>query len=158
MMKHADNRLPRRAFVCLLGLCICALSFSIFALPLSTQAQISSEPSSSIHLVINYGQGVEKHFKQIHWRKGITVLEAMQQAGELPDPLGLHFKVKGRKTTAFVRSIDGLANQGAGKNKRNWIFSVNGTPATQSCGVKAVETGDLVEWRFATYNMGNAGN
>jgi len=109
----------------------------------------------SVRLVIDYGSGVEKHFTRIAHRPGITVFEAMRAARELPEPLGLRFEHTGSGERVFVRSIDGLANQGAGENHRNWTYEVNGEGARVGCGARTLARGDVVRWRFGPYNMGD---
>jgi hypothetical protein len=98
-------------------------------------------------LVIDYGDGVEKHFTKLEWRPGMTVLDLLKEADE--HPRGIEFEQRGRGETAFVSSIDGLEGEGGGRKKRNWLYFVNDQPADRSCGILEIQENDQVAWRFA---------
>ena len=142
-------KFPRRTFISALSVVLGILALSGSGL---VQAR-ETDGDAQVRLIIDYGSGVEKHWTQIEWVDGITALGAMEQASNLPDPLALEIDVRGKGTMAFVRSIDGMNNEGGGAVKRNWIFRVNGELASQSCGVTVLETGDVVRWTFGKYKM-----
>ena len=153
MISHEiRNSRTRSAFIFTLSFAFCALLGVALIPPVAALAQQEANPAT-VRLVIDYGSGVEKHWTQIKWAEGLMALDAMEQAKELPEPLGLDFDVRGKDEMAFIRSIDGLDNEGSGGGKRNWVFRVNGELATQSCGAIVLESGDVVRWTFAAYNM-----
>lgn len=98
-------------------------------------------------LTIDYGDGVEKSFTQLPWREGTTVLDLLTAAAK--HPRGVKFQQRGSGSTAFIREIDGLANQGAGRDSRNWLFTVNSKMSEVGCGACPVGRTDHVRWRFA---------
>ena len=110
----------------------------------------------TIRLVIDYGDGVEKHFTAVPWRPGMTVLDVLQWAAR--HPRGIRFQYRGKKATAFLTSIDGLANEGG--RGRNWLYSIDGRLGDRSFGVKRVGAGRKVLWRFGAgpYNGRRAEN
>jgi hypothetical protein len=129
-------RLLLAAFITLLGL------------PLIHQA-ISQQPKSAskhVRLVIDYGDGVEKHFTAIAWKHEMTVLDAMIAARK--HPRGIKFVHRGSGKTAFLTKIDDLENEGRGSN---WIYRVNGKLANQSFAVFPVKPADTILWEFGEY-------
>ncbi len=113
------------------------------ALILTSCITFAEDAAPRVRVVVDYGDGVEKHFTAISWREGMTVLDAMQAAQE--HPRGLKFKFRGSGATAFLTQIDDLENQGRGGN---WVYRVNGELAERSFGVYHLEAGDAVLWRF----------
>ena len=103
-------------------------------------------PAAIVQLMIDYGDGVEKHFTRLRWREGMTVLDVLAEAGK--QPRGIRFEHRGEGETAFVSQIDDLKNQGKG---RNWMFQVNDKAGTTSCGIHKVTKDDRILWKFATY-------
>ena len=99
-----------------------------------------------VRLVVDYGDGVQKHFTELAWRDEMTVLDAMTAAGK--HPRGIQFKYRGRGATAFLTEIDDLENEGRG---RNWIFSVNEKMAERSFAVVSLKPGDTILWKFGEY-------
>jgi hypothetical protein len=110
----------------------------VVGLPLS-----AAEPEASVRLTIDYGDGVQKVFASIAWQEGQTVLDLLEAAAK--HPRGIKLEHRGSGATAFVTSIDGLKNEGTG---RNWLYEVNGKPANKSCGVWTLKASDQVLWRF----------
>jgi hypothetical protein len=108
------------------------------AFPLS-----AADSDATVRLTIDYGDGVQKVFAGIAWQEGQTVLAALESAAK--HPRGIKFEHRGTGATAFVTSIDGQKNEGAG---RNWLYEVNGNPANKSCGAWTLEAGDQVLWKF----------
>jgi len=102
------------------------------------------ETPATIRLIIDYSDGVEKHFTRLPWRRGMTVLDAMSLADDWPRDID--FEHRGAGATAFLTSIDDLENEGG--RGRNWLFSVNAEPATRSFGVVRVDPGDVIRWDF----------
>ena len=100
----------------------------------------------AVRLVIDYGDGVQKHFTQLPWKKGITAFDALQQAAA--HRRGIEFRHRGAGATAFVTQIDDLKNEG---RKRNWVFRVNNKLAERSCGIETLKPGDTILWKFGEY-------
>ena len=98
-------------------------------------------------LIVDYGDGSQKHFTELPWREGITVLEATKIAQK--HPRGVKSTVRGSGSTAFLTQIDDVANEGG--DGRNWVFRVNDELGDRSCGVTKIDAGDTVLWRFQTY-------
>jgi uncharacterized protein DUF4430 len=123
----------RRLWLATLALCI-----------VGTQSRLmADEPSKTVQLTIDYGDGVQKVFRNLEWKERMTVLDALQLAAK--HPRGIKFSHRGSGATAFVTSIDEQTNEGAG---RNWLYEVNGKPANKSCGVWELKAGDSVLWQF----------
>ena len=108
-------------------------------------ASLSAE--EHVKLVIDYGDGVEKHFTQLSHKEGLTVLGATQLAGK--HTRGVQAKVRGSGSIAFLTQIDDVSNEGGGG--RNWVFRVNGKLGDRSCGIYELKPGDTVLWRFQKY-------
>jgi O6-methylguanine-DNA--protein-cysteine methyltransferase len=107
----------------------------------------AAEPvKETVTLVIDYADGVEKHFRELPWKTGATVLDVMQAAQR--HPRGSRFVYRGTGDIAFLTQIDDLKNEG---NGRNWIFSINGDVAKRSFAVSEVKAGDRVLWKFTQY-------
>jgi len=103
-------------------------------------------PVQAVHLVIDYGDGVQKVFTAIQWAKGMTVLDAMKKAQA--HPRGITFKHTGAGAAAFVTRIDELKNEGAGNGQRNWLYWVNAKLADRGVGAFELQPSDVVLWRF----------
>jgi hypothetical protein len=101
---------------------------------------------ATVQLIIDYGDGVKKHFHQLKWRDKMTVQDVTMAAAK--HPRGIRIKQRGKKATAFLSQIDDLANNPRG---RSWVYRVNGKLADRSFGVYMVQTGDIVTWSFQTY-------
>lgn len=127
----------RRALVAMALLACAACAVAIARAP---------EPAApGIRLVIDYGDGTQKVFKSLAWSHGMTVLDVMNLAK--PGPRGITFEFSGSGDRAFLKSIDGQANDAA--RKMYWLYWVNGALADQSFGVKTLEASDAVQWEFA---------
>jgi hypothetical protein len=105
------------------------------------------KPSESIvQLVIDYGDGVQKHFTRLPWRDGITVLDVMLAAAQ--HPRGIRVQHRGKGATVLVTQIDDVHNEGGTGTGRNWIYRVNDQVGERSAGIRAVEPGDKILWSF----------
>lgn len=119
------------------------LVFTSLVLPQPIRAEEGTDNKPSVTVVIDYGDGVQKRIS-LPWKEKQTVLGALEAAAR--HPRGIKFKHRGKGETAFVMSIDDCENEGAG---RNWTYQVNDKRATKSCGIQAIESGDVVLWKFA---------
>jgi hypothetical protein len=102
--------------------------------------------SNDVTVVIDYGDGVQKHFTKIPWKQGLTVFDAMKAAQE--HPRGIRFEFKGSGATAMLTKIDDLANEGRG---RNWLYQVDGKKADDSFGIHPLGSRSSVLWKFDHY-------
>lgn len=134
---------------------VALLAIGIGAMPLgirhASARQISNHEFRSVTLVIDYGQDVQKRFAMIPWKEGMTVADAMKRIADLPAPRGSTFEIVGTGERAFLKAIDGLANEGAGRDKSNWIFEVNDAMGTKSFGVTMLSPKDTISWEFRPY-------
>ncbi|MHB8970850.1 MAG: DUF4430 domain-containing protein [Pirellulaceae bacterium] len=135
------NRRPLLGIARLLGLIMLLAGWHAAA-----SADEPQTPPKTVRLVVDYGDGVEKHFTALAWKEGMTVLDALVAAQK--HPRGIKFVYRGKEATAFLTQIDELENEGRGKN---WIFRVNDEMASQSFAIFAVKAGDTVLWKFGEY-------
>lgn len=118
----------------------------------SPKTEKSGAAVTHVRLVIDYGDGVQKHFVALDHRPGMTVLDALLAARA--HARGILVEHSGSGATALVRRIDDLKNQGGAGEGRNWQFWVNDTYATAGAGATKLEPGDVVRWVFAPYTGG----
>ena len=102
-----------------------------------------------VRLVIDYGDGVQKHFTQLRWKDGATVHTQLQDAAR--HSRGIRTQHRGKGATLLVTQIDDVGNEGAAGSGRNWIFRVNGEVGERSAGICPLAAGDTVLWSFETY-------
>jgi len=122
------------------------LSLPVNELLADAQADAAKKSKDSVRLIVDFGDGVEKHFAGIKWREAMTVQDVTEAASK--HPRGIKIKQRGKKATAFLSQIDDLANQPRG---RSWVYRVNDKLADRSFGVYPVEAGDVVQWSFQNY-------
>lgn len=123
----------------------CILAIVSCVLPQQQSAR-ADDASKTVTLVIDYGDGVQKHFVNIACKGGSTVLDVLESAKR--HPRGIQFSYRGKGATAFLTQIDDLKNEGRGNN---WIFHVNGKVADRSFAVFQVKPSDKVLWKFGKY-------
>jgi hypothetical protein len=104
------------------------------------------ETPPTVRLIIDYGDGVEKHFTALAWKDGMTILDVLEAAKA--HARGIKFTCRGKESTAFLTEMDGLENEGSGKN---WVFRVNDKLGTKSFAITPVKAADTVLWRFGEY-------
>ena len=130
-----------------LAVVVSVLSVLLSAVDVALAQPGDKEPASKrVRLVIDYGDGVQKHFTQLAWSDQMTVLDALTAASR--HPRGIKFKTRGKAATTFVTKIDDLENEG---RQRNWVYSVNRELADRSCGVYTLKPGDAILWKFGEY-------
>ena len=122
----------------LIFFCIAIASSLASLLPATAQ-----EPAATVRLVVDYGDGVAKHFNALPFRDEMTVLDAMKAAQE--HRRGIKFEHRGSGATAFLTQIDEVKNEGSG---RNWVYRVNDQLADRSFAVYRLKAGDTVLWKF----------
>ncbi len=132
--------------VCLL-LAAMLVTLDVWSAP--SELVAAETKADTVRLVIDYGDGVEKHFTRIAWKPGMTVLDVMEQAKR--SKRGITFDYRGKGETAFLMKIDDLKNEGGGLDSRNWSFSVNDELAEKSFGIYEPKRGDLIVWKFGLF-------
>jgi hypothetical protein len=95
-------------------------------------------------LAIDFGNGVRKEFAALAYRHGMTVGDLMREARKFRP--GLQFTQRGAGAMGFVDSLENVANEGGGG--RNWLYSLNGEPGTQSFDLQPIDAGAAVLWEF----------
>lgn len=125
--------------VCVLGVCL-ALS------PAAADA-VDDVQGEHVRLVIDFGDGVEKHFTRLEWKDKMTVFDAMQLARQ--HRRGIRFEYRGKGATLLLTQIDDVKNQGAGG--KNWIYRVNEKVGNRSIAIYPLKSGDTILWKFETY-------
>jgi hypothetical protein len=143
---RTQTAMPRHVAAHLGLIGCCALLLGV--LP-SNRPAAAAEAAQADHvrLIIDYGDGVQKHYTQLPWRQQMSVLDALRLAQK--HARGIRLKYRGKAATALVIQIDDLVNQGGGD--RNWIYRVNDKPGNRSCGIHRLEVGDTVLWKFEAY-------
>lgn len=110
---------------------------------------LADSPLHIVHLIINYGDGVEKRFDALSWVKGMTVEDLLNQAKS--GSHGISIQATGTGAAFFVQKIDDLLNEGGGSTKRNWQYWLNTTYAPVGAGSQQLQPDDVVTWKFDTY-------
>ena len=149
MLQIRKSSCPVAGFQCLATV-VLLLLVVLFSGERRQIAAADPEPLS-VKLIIDYNDGVEKHFTAIPWKEGMTVLDAMRHAKR--GSHGIDFKFTGSNDTAFLTQIDDLKNEGGGEEKKNWILRVNKKLATESFGVLELKSKDVVRWKFEEFKI-----
>lgn len=110
----------------------------------------NNKSGPAVTLTIDFGDSSQKRFPALRWEPGMTVLDALRAAER--HPRGIHLESVGKGAMTLVTAIDGLSNQGGSADARNWIYSVNGRRANQSCAIFELQSGDRVLWAFTLYD------
>jgi len=117
------------------------------------QAPATEKPqaktATGVELSIRFADGKTRRFEPIAWHEGMTVLDLMQSC-KGSDGKALKFEHRGSGATAFLTSIDGVANE-SGRGSKAWIFRVNDKLGNRSFGTTELKPGDTVLWHFGKY-------
>jgi Domain of unknown function (DUF4430) len=106
--------------------------------------------SPSVDLAIDFPNASPKHFT-VPFHSGMTVFDAMKEAESQPG--GIHFEYKGGSpATLLLVSMDGVANQGGGPDKRNWTYRVNSILGDRSFGICKIAASAQVSWKFDVFH------
>lgn len=103
--------------------------------------------AKEVMVTVDYGDGAQKRFPKIPWKKNMTAFDATMWAAK--HPRGVAIERQGKGSFTLVTKIDDLKNGGAAK--KNWIFRVNDELGDKSCGVFSLQAGDRVLWSFEKY-------
>ncbi len=134
---------------CAVALCTClAAQLVIVPAPLAIGAG-AEQKAETVGLVIDYGDGAELRFKALPWRAGMTALDVLSAVGSHRH--GVKAVMRGSGRLALVTKIGDVVNEGGGEKSRNWIFSINGKVSDTGAGAAPVAPGDVVLWKFDTY-------
>ena len=116
-------------------------------------AAAADAKASTVKLVVDYGDGVEVHYTALPFKPGMTVLDALTAAQAHKH--GLTFKHRGSGTFAMLTKLNDVENEGGGTTAKNWLYQVNGKDADVSFGIKQLQSGDAILWKFAVlqYNQ-----
>lgn len=101
----------------------------------------------TVTIVIDYGDGVQKRFKEIPCTANATVLDAMRKA--MQHARGIKFHYRGSGETALLTQIDDLKNEGG--NGKSWLYEVNGKLARKSFAIQSLSNHDTILWKFDIY-------
>ncbi len=102
--------------------------------------------STTITLIIDYGDGAKKHLTGIPWREKMTVLDVMEATRDRPH--GITFTHHGAGEMAMLTQLDDLKNEERGAKSNNWTYRINDKLADRSFGLAEVKPGDVVLWKF----------
>jgi hypothetical protein len=122
------------------------VGFACLLLALAHGAPAAEPVKATVAMVIDYDDGVEKHFRELPWKAGMTVLDVVQAAQR--HSRGIQFVYRGEGDTTFLTQIDDVKNEGSG---RNWIFSINGQLGKRSFAATEVKAADRILWKFTQY-------
>jgi hypothetical protein len=86
---------------------------------------------STVSLTIDYSNGAEKHFANIPWKKGLTLLEAIEASAAIPPGANISFG-SDRSGHAMNLVIDQMP--GGDKEASEWVIWVNAKPFTGRIG------------------------
>lgn len=100
-----------------------------------------------VKLTIDTGDPKVTAVKVPYAGEKMTVRDLLQAA----QPQGITAVYQGEGEGAMLQSLQGIGNEGGGKEAKNWIFYVNGKQATTSSAVYSLQPGDAIIWRFEKY-------
>jgi len=108
-----------------------------------TKTADSEREIGTVDLAVDFGSEKKPIAVAVVCSEDSTVLSILERAHNTKD---LDLKFRGSGETAFVESIDGVKNEGAGG--KNWIYRINGKTGDKSAGIYEVDPGDTVSWTF----------
>ena len=146
---HFSGPRTRREVLVLLLSCLPLLAGIALPTIAGTQEPVRKGTPSvkvSVKVIVDYGDGVQKHFTALPWKSGMTALDAMKLSQQ--HPRGIRFTMRGKGARGFLTSIDGLKNDG---KSRNWIYRLNGKLGDRSFAIQPLKAGDAILWKFGEY-------
>lgn len=124
-----------------------ALTISCLTIFTAHESHSQNKTTKTVSLTVDYGNGFERRYTALNWTENMTALDATRLASKHKQ--GFTIRVKGSGATAFVDSIDGIENQGQGKN---WMYRVNGKKGDRSSGIYKLRDKDVVKWTFEVFD------
>lgn len=98
----------------------------------------------TVSLTIDFGNGARREFDALPWTEGLTLGKLMRQAARFRP--SLTYSQKGEGEMAFLTSLEGVANAGAGG--RYWFYAVNDARGEVSFEIQPLQPDDRVLWVF----------
>ena len=87
---------------------------------------------STVSLTIDYSNGMHKHFSNVSWTAGLTVLNAIEAVGKMSPGAAVNF-ASDRSGHAMNLVIDELPQEAA---KAEWLIWVNAKPFKARLGTQ----------------------
>lgn len=115
-------------------------------------ARAADEPAaeSTARVVIDYGDGVEKHFTALPVAESTTAADLLLAAGK--HPRGVKLRSRGRGENFFVEAIDDAVGGARVDGERAyWTYRVNGEIQNVGAGVREIGASDLIRWRYGPF-------
>ncbi|MDH3717511.1 MAG: DUF4430 domain-containing protein [Planctomycetota bacterium] len=97
--------------------------------------------TESIRVSFDFGGEATAQQREVEWRDGMTVLDALLAL----EASGIVVQHRGQGSRAFVESVNGVKNRGAGPN---WLYYVNDKKADRSAGAYPLQKRDVVLWKY----------
>ena len=154
-----------RKFLPLILMLACIVSLVGCERSISRIQEDSTEKASTpgtVSITIEAASDSQITFEKVSVGSDATVLDAMEKARadtknsgksesseKTEDQTDLDFSFIGSGETAFLKSINGLENEGAGA--RNWMFKVNNTKGDRSFAAFKIKDGDKIVWQFKEF-------
>jgi hypothetical protein len=123
----------------LLGLCV-SLCMSI------NSGNVLAEETAIVTMKIDFGNGFEKRYTAIPWKKEMTIADALEFAAQHSQPLS--YKKRGVSASTLLLEIDSVTN---GTGDKYWIYEHNGREGEMSYALVKLADGDSILWRFGKY-------
>ena len=97
----------------------------------------------TVQLKVDFGEDKRAKTIDVVCSEDSTVLLTLERAQNMKK---LKFEFTGSGETAFIKSIDGVENEGA--DGKSWTYKVNGKLGDKSAGIFEVDPADEIEWTF----------
>jgi len=79
--------------------------------------------------------------------EGEVCLDEGETALDVLESTDLTLTFEGSGEMVYVTAVEGIREKSAG-GASGWVYGVNGKPGDVAAGLKVLENGDEVEWRF----------
>lgn len=104
-----------------------------------------SEQENTVAITITTPEGALLSAYHVAVTEDSTVLSVTREACKTE---GINMVTTGADSIAYIKSMGGYKEFQEGPLS-GWLYSVNGTRASKSCGAYQLEAGDTVEWTFS---------
>ena len=99
--------------------------------------------TGTVQLKVDFGEDKRAKMIDVVCSPESTVLLTLERAQNMKK---LKVEFTGSGETAFIKSIDGVENEGAGG--KSWTYKVNGKLGDKSAGIYKVGPADEIQWTF----------
>lgn len=82
-------------------------------------------------------------------KKVIEVMELLKQENKLT------YETKDYNELTLIVSINNIKNEGSGKNKKNWIYAVNGKLSPMAVNQMIIDQNSKIEWCYIEWENRN---